>query len=105
MGIPTRYEPLNTRVLGRNAAVFAIFQATDWTEFFKCLDGFNREATLKFALNLTETHSKVWGLRIEVSEAIMAEVTGIPQVGRAWFGRRVPTIAAVQDFLIEGEQV
>ena len=42
----------------------------------------------------------VWGLRIEVSEAIIAEVTGIPQVGRAWFGRRVPTTAAIQDFLI-----
>ena len=35
----------------------------------------------------------------------MAEITGFPQVGRAWFGRRVPTTVAVQDFLIEGEQV
>ena len=35
----------------------------------------------------------------------MAEVTGIPQVGRAWFGHRVPTTAAIQDFIIEGEQV
>ena len=55
-------------------------------------------------MNLTKNHSKVWGLRIEVSEAIITEVTGIPQVGRAWFGRRVPTTIALQDFLIEGEQ-
>ena len=74
-------------------------------EFFERLNGFHREAALQFALNLTETHSEVWGLRIEFSEAIMAEVTGIPQVGRAWFGRRFPTTTAVQDFLIEGEQV
>ena len=56
-------------------------------------------------MNLIETHSEVWGLCIEVFEATMAKVTSIPQVGRDWFGRRVPTTAAVQDFLIEGEQV
>ena len=39
-------------------------------------------------------------MRIEVSK-----VTGLPQVGRTWFGRRTPAIAAVQDFLMEGEQV
>ena len=105
MGIPARYEPSNTRELRRKAAVFAIFQDAGWTEFFERLDGFNREAALQFALNLTETHSKVWGLHIEVSEAIMAEVTGIPQVGGAWFGRRVPTTAVVQDFLMDGKQV
>ena len=55
MGIPARYEPLNTRALRRNAAVFAIFQAAGWTEFFKHLDGFNHETALQFALNLTET--------------------------------------------------
>ena len=44
-------------------------------------------------------------MHIEVFEAIMAEVTGLPQVGIAWFGSRIPTTAAVQDFLMEGEQV
>ena len=78
MGIPARYEPSNTGELRRNAAVLAIFQAVDWMEFFERLNGFHCEATLQFALNLTETHSEVWGLRIEVYEAIIAEVTGIP---------------------------
>ena len=32
----------------------------------------------------------------------MAEVTGLPQEGRAWFGRRTPTTAEVQEFLREG---
>ena len=35
----------------------------------------------------------------------MAEVTGIPQVGRAWSGRRTPNTAAVQYFLMEGEHI
>ena len=59
MGIPARYEPSNKRELRRNAAVFAIFQAAGWTEFFERLNGFHHEATLQFSLNLTETHSEV----------------------------------------------
>ena len=47
-------------------------------EFFERLNGFHHEAALQFSLNLIETHSEVWGLCIEVSEAIMAEFTGIP---------------------------
>ena len=105
MGIPARHEPLNTQELRKNPAVFSIFQADSWIEFFERLDGFNREAALQFSLNLTETHFEVWGLHIEVSEAIISKVTAITQVGRAWFGRRVPTATAREAFLVEGEQV
>ena len=86
MGIPARYEPPNMREIICNSEVFSIFQAAGWTEFFQRLNGFHHETTLQFTLNLTETHSEVWGLRIEVSEAIVGEVTGLPQVGRACFG-------------------
>ena len=105
MGILAHYEPSNTQELRKNAEVFSIFQATGWTEFFERLDGFNCEAALQFPLNLTETYSEVWGMRIEVCKAIIFEVTAIPQVGRVWFGRRVPTTTALKSFLIEGEQV
>ena len=83
MGIPSWHEPPNMQELRRNAEFLAIFQAVGWTEFFQRLNGFHCEASLQFTLNLTETHSEVWGLRIEVSEAIVVEVTGLPQVGRA----------------------
>ena len=86
MGISACYEPSNTQELRRNTVVFAIFQFSCSTEFFEHLNGFHHEAALQFSLNLTQTYSEVWGLRIEVSEAIMAEVTSIPQVGRDWFG-------------------
>ena len=78
MGIPARHEPPNMRELRRNAEVFTISQLAGWTKFFQPLNGFHHETTLQFALNLTETHSEVWGLHIEVSEAIVAEVTGPP---------------------------
>ena len=102
MGIPTQDEPPNTRELRRNAEVFSTFEAMGWTEFFQRLNGFHQETALQFSLNLIENHLEVWGLCIEVSEAIVAEVIILPQVGRAWFGRRTPNAAAVQDFLIEG---
>ena len=86
MGIPARHEPLDTQELRQNPTVLAIFQAAGWLEFFERLDGFNQEVALQFALNLIDTHSEVWGLRIEVSEAIISEVTAILQVGKAWFG-------------------
>ena len=76
-----------------------------WTEFFQRLNGFHRETTLQFSLNLTETHSEVRGLHIEVSKSIVVEFTSIPQVGRARFGRRTPNVATVHDFLIGGEQI
>ena len=95
MGIPAWHEPPNTRELRRNVEFFAIFEVAGWTEFFQHLNGFHRETALQFSLNLTETHLEVRGLRIEVSEEIVAEVTGLPQVGRAWFGRRTPNAIAV----------
>ena len=85
MGLPAHHEPLNTQELRNNPAVLAIFQAAGWVEFFDRLDGFNREAALQFDLHLKDTYSEVWGLRIEVSEAIISEVTALPQVGKAWF--------------------
>ena len=78
MGILARHEPPNKWEIRRNAEVFAIFEAAGWTEFFQRLNGFHHETALQCALNLTETHSEVWGLCIEVSEAIVAEVTGLP---------------------------
>ena len=86
MGIPARHEPPSMRELRINPKFFAIFQAVGWTEFFQRLNGFHRETALQFSLNLIETHSEVWGLRVEVSEEIVVEVTGLPQVGKTWFG-------------------
>ena len=79
MGILAQYEPPNMQELKQNAEVFAIFQDEGWTEFLQCLNGFHRDTSLQFTLNLTETHSEVWGLHIEVSEAIVVEVTSLPR--------------------------
>ena len=78
MGSPARHEPSNMQELRRNYEFFTIFEAVGWTEFFQCMNGFHQEIALQFSLNLTKTHSEVWGLRIEVSESIVVEFTGLP---------------------------
>ena len=103
MGIPSRHEPPNMQGLWKNAEFFSIFEAAVQTEFFQRLNGFHRETALQFALNLTETHSNIRGLWIGFFEVIVVEFTVLPQVGRAWFGRRTPNVAAVQDFFAAGE--
>ena len=61
------------------------------------------DMTLQFALNLTNTHSTVRGLRIDITEAIVAKVTGLPEIGTRWFGRKAPNSTAVRHFLVAGE--
>ena len=81
MGIPTRHEPVDIGALHRNAEVFSIFEAAEWTDF-QHLNGFHTETNLQFSLNLIDTHLEARGMCIEVTEEIMAKVTGLPQVGR-----------------------
>ena len=63
------------------------------------------DTTLQFALNLTDTHSTVRGLLIDVTEAIVAEVTRLPQIGTRWFDRKATNSTAVRDFLVASEIV
>ena len=44
-------------------------------------------------------------MHIDVTEAIVVEVTGFPQVGRSWFGQKTQNVTAVQDFLEVNEHV
>ena len=54
-------------------------------------------------MNLMKTNSDVMGLYMEVTEDIVAEVTGLPQISRAWFGRRTCNATAMWEFLLKSE--
>ena len=105
MGIPTRHEPENIVYLHENGEVFTIFQEFIWTEYFHRLNSFHVITTLKFALKLIDTHSTVRGFQIDVTEAIVAEVTGLPNIGTRWFGLKATNSIAVHKFLVAGEIV
>ena len=67
MGIPMRHEPENIVYLRKKGEVFTIFQEARWIEYFQRLNGFHVDTKLQFSLNLTDTHSIVRGLWIEVT--------------------------------------
>ena len=54
-------------------------------------------------MNLTETYLEVIGIRINITEEIVVEVTGLPQEGRSWFGRRTQNATAMREFLVANE--
>ena len=89
------HEPENTETLRANVEVFSIFEMARWTVYFQQLNGFHKETALPFSLNLTDTHSTVKGLHIDVTKEDVAEVTGLTQVGRIWFGRKALNATAV----------
>ena len=105
MGIPARHELVDTGALCRNVKFFAIFEVAGWTEYFQRLNGFHTKTTLQFILNLTDTHSQVRGVHIDVAEVIVVRVIGFPQVGRSWFEQKTQNATAVRDFLAASEHV
>ena len=78
MGIQMRHKPENIVYLIENGEVFTIFQEFEWIEYFQRLNASHVDTTLQFYLNLTDTHSTVRGLWIDVTEAIVALVIGLP---------------------------
>ena len=85
MGAPARYEPNNLDALSANREVFSIFWEVKWIKYFQRLNGFHEEIKFQFTLNLIGEHSEIRGLRIDVSEWALAEVTGLPKIGNRWF--------------------
>ena len=72
-----RCEPESMEPLRRDVEAFIIFEDAGWTSYFERLIGFDEEVSLQFAQNLMEYYSKVGGMRIEVSEEIIVELTGM----------------------------
>ena len=101
MGIPTRHGPENIASLHENGELFTIFQEAVWKEYFQRLNDFHVDMALQFSLNLSDTHSTVRGLQIDITEAIVVEVTRLPQNGTRWFCWKEPNSIAVRDFLVE----
>ena len=105
MGPPIRYEPSNLDALYANREVFDIFCEAGWIGYFQRLNGFHEDTTLQFSMNLIGEYLEIRGLRIDASERIVAEVTGLPQIGDRWFLWKRHNLREVEEFPAAGEQV
>ena len=54
-------------------------------------------------MNLTEDHSNIRGLRIDVSKEALAKVTGLLRIKDRWFFRKRHNSTTVEYFLAIGE--
>ena len=80
MGGFTIYHELETMdPLHKDVESFGIFEEADWTSYFERLIRFDVKVALQFAQNLMEDYLEVWGMRIEVFEQIILEITSLPR--------------------------
>jgi hypothetical protein len=60
---------------------------------------------LEFSQNLIEGYSMVHGVRILVTEEIVAAMIGLSTIGERWFSRKEHLPEANKGFLVDDEQV
>ena len=80
-GRTVRSEPHKMTV---SDAARKILENAGWLNYFNRLQESNEAVVLEFLQNLQENHSIVGGKRIEVTEDIIAETSGLPAVGPRW---------------------
>ena len=76
-----------------------------WINYFEWLRGFDSVVALEFAQNLEIDHSRVGGIRIEVTKETIEEVIGLPRTGTQLFCWKMPLPTTKTEFLEEGEEV
>jgi hypothetical protein len=81
-GSDVRYEPKNLDALLLHPDVYQIFLQAGWISYFKKLQRFNEAKVLEFSQNLREGYSMVHGVRIPVTEEVIAAMTGLPTIGK-----------------------
>jgi hypothetical protein len=82
-----------------------ILHRLGWTEYFNRLQGYDTNVTLEFFQNLQGEVSMVRGIQISVTPKILAEVTGLPNMGIQWTGRYTTLKEAVETFTDPGEEL
>jgi hypothetical protein len=106
MGGPVvRHEPESLSSLLQFPAAYKKFEEAGWINYFEWLRGFDSVVALEFAQNLEIDHSRVGGIRVEVTEETIEEVIGLPRTGTQWFCQKMPLPTAKTKFLEEGEEV
>ena len=101
-GKTIRSEP---HKLTASAAAREILENAGWLNYFNRLQESNEAVALEFLQNLQENHSIVGGKRIEVTEDIIAETSGLPAVGPRWELKKERLQKVMEIFQSEGQSL
>ena len=73
--------------------------------YLNCLKESNETVAKEFLQNLQEEHSTIRGKRIEVTDDIIAKVTGLPAIGPVWTIKKERLQKIVEIFQDEGQSL
>jgi hypothetical protein len=104
-GSDVRYELKNLDALLMYPDVYQKFLQARWISYFEKLQEFNEAEILEFSQNLIEGYSMVHGVRIPMTEEMVATVTGFLTTGERWFSRKAHLPEAHKGFLMDDEHV
>ena len=80
-----RFDPTDTSWAMKFPECAALFRAARWFSFFERITNFNAEVSHYFAQNLINGVVTFNTLKLELTEGLVAEATGIPMDGESLF--------------------
>ena len=101
-GKAIRSEPQQLTI---SAAAREILERAGWLNYFNRLQEGNETVAIEFLQNLQDDHSIVRGKRIAVTDAIFAEVSGLPATGPVWTFKKERLQKVIDIFQDEGQHL
>jgi len=71
-GVTVRYEANSTEGLDNFPEACQIFKEVGWLKFLEQLRGSDESISLEFSLNLSRNQTEVRGLKLEITEEVVA---------------------------------
>ena len=81
----SRYEPEKLDTSEVHKDCMQIIEQKQWIAFFEKFDGFCEEVALEFSHSFDGERDTIGNPTIRISEDIIAQVTGLPQIGEIYF--------------------
>lgn len=101
-GRTVRREPL---ILVASDEAREILARAGWIAYFMRFQPPNEEIAIEFLWNLQNGQSVVRGRQITVSDALIAEVSGLLAKGPVWARKRLKMHDAIEAFKDEGQEI
>ena len=83
-----KIEPKRLIIGNVDSEGFKILPRASWIPFLHKFSRFNLEVTSQFAKTFDVNIAPIENLTLHLSEDLIAQVTGLPQIGEKWFKKQ-----------------
>ena len=95
------HEPTLLQVIDQSRE---ILHHLGWTQYFNRMQVFNINVALAFFQNIQGGFSVIWGIQIQNTDSIIAEVKVLPNKGTQWTDKYTTLREAMDSFAEPGEE-